>query len=96
MSRLVIFKLTGEKPTTLRKSFRHVTNHVFRTRCHMILLKADHLPSAQVFGRVGCCVPAVNGWIRRCQAKGIGGFKADLQQARRRAEPPLEDHPCQS
>ena len=96
MSRLIILTLTDEERAALEKGARHGTSHAFRTRCRMILLKADRLPSAQVAERVGCCMMAVNGWVKRYQAAGLGGLKtrdgrgrkailddqADLEQVR--------------
>lgn len=96
MSRLIILTLTDEERAALEKGARHGTSHAVRTRCQMILLKADRLPSARVAERVGCCMMAVNGWVQRYRAEGIGGLKtkdgrgrrsilddqADLQQVR--------------
>ena len=96
MSRLITLSLTEDERMALEKGFRHGTSHAFRTRCQMILLKAERLPSAQVAERIGCCMMAVNGWVKRYQAEGIGGLKtkdgrgrrailddqADLQQVR--------------
>lgn len=67
----------------MEKGFRHGTSHAFRTRCHMILLKADRLPSVQVGERIGCCMIAVNGWVKRYQAEGISGLKTKHGQGRR-------------
>jgi transposase len=89
MSRLIILNLTGEERAALEKGFRHGKSHAFRTRCHMILLKADCLPSAQVAERVGCCMMAVNGWVTRYRAEGIDGLKTKPGRGRR---PILDDH----
>lgn len=83
MSRLIILTLTAEERTALEKGSRHGTSHAFRTRCQMILLKAHRLPSAQVAERVGCCMIAVNGWVKRYQAEGIGGLKTKHGRGRR-------------
>ncbi len=96
MSRLIILTLTDGERSALEKGARHGPSHAFRTRCQMILLKAERLPSVQVAQRVGCCMMAVNGWVTRYQAEGISGLKtkhgrgrktilnaqADLQQVR--------------
>jgi transposase len=83
MSRLIILSLTEDERMALEKGFRHGTSHAFRTRCQMILLKAERLPSAQVAERVGCCMMAVNGWVKRYQAEGIGGLKTKDGRGRR-------------
>lgn len=88
MSRLIILTLTGEERIALEKGFRHGTSHAFRTRCHMILLKADRRPSAQVAEQIGGCMIAVNGWVKngwvkRYQAQGISGLKTQPGRGRK-------------
>lgn len=83
MSRLIILTLTEEERSALERGSRHGTSHSFRTRCQMILLKADRLPSAQVAERVGCCMIAVNGWVKRYRAEGIGGLRIKQGRGRR-------------
>lgn len=75
MSRLIILTLTDEERAALEKGSRHGTSHAFRTRCRMILLKAERLPSSQIAPQVGCCMMAINGWVKRYQAEGIAGLK---------------------
>ena len=83
MSRLIILTLTDEERIALEKGSRHGTSHAFRTRCQMILLKADRLPSAQVAQQIGCCMIAVNGWVKRYQAEGISGLKTQPGRGRK-------------
>ena len=83
MSRLIILTLTDEERTALEKGSRHGNSHAFRTRCQMILLKADRLPSAQVAEQIGCCTIAVNGWVKRYQAEGISGLKTKQGRGRK-------------
>ena len=83
MSRLIILTLTDEERIALEKGSRHGTSHAFRTRCQMILLKAERLPSAQVAQRLGCCMLAVNGWVRRYRAEGISGLRTKPGRGRR-------------
>ncbi len=83
MSRLIIVTLTDEERTALEKGFRHGKSHAFRTRCRMILLKADRLPSSQIVPQVGYCLMAVNGWVKRYQAEGIAGLKTRPGRGRR-------------
>ena len=49
----------------------------------MILLKSDRLPSAQVAEQIGCCMIAVNGWVKRYQAEGIQGLQTKQGRGRR-------------
>ena len=83
MSRLIILTLTDGERAALERGTRHGTSHAFRTRCQMILLKAERLPSAQVAEQVGCCMMAVNGWVTRYRAEGIGGLKTKPGRGRR-------------
>ena len=83
MSRLIVLTLTADERAALEKGFRHGNGHAFRTRCRMILLKADRLPSAQVAERVGCCMMAVNGWVKRYQVEGIAGLTTKPGRGRR-------------
>jgi hypothetical protein len=53
MIRLIILDLTDDERTALTKGHRHGKSHAFHTRCHMILLKADRLTSAQVADALG-------------------------------------------
>lgn len=83
MSRLIILTLTDEEKSALEKGSRQGTSHAFRTHCQMILLKADRLPSAQVAEQIGCCMIAVNGWVKRYQTQGIEGLKTQPGRGRK-------------
>ena len=83
MSRLIVLNLTDEERAVLERGSRHGNSHAFRTRCRMILLKAERLPSAQVAERVGCCMMSVNGWVKRYQAEGVEGLKTKPGRGRR-------------
>lgn len=83
MSRLIILTLTDDERVALEKGFRHGTSHAFRTRCRMILLKADRLPSSQIAPQVGGCMMAVNGWVKRYQTEGIAGLKTKPGRGRK-------------
>ena len=83
MSRLIIVTLTDPERAALETGFRYGTSHAFRTRCRMILLKADHLPSSQIAPQVGCCMMSVNGWVKRYQQEGIAGLKTKPGRGRK-------------
>ena len=83
MSRLIILTLTDEQRSALEGGARHGKSHDFRTRCRMILLKADRLPSRQVADQVGCCLMSVNGWVQRYRAQGIEGLRTKPGRGRR-------------
>ena len=83
MSRLIILTLTDDERTALENGFRHGTSHAFRTRCRMILFKADRLPSSEIAPQVDCCMMSVNGWIKRYQTEGIAGLKTKPGRGRK-------------
>ena len=83
MSRLIIITLTNDERAALEKGFRHGPSHAFRTRCRMILLKADRLPSRQIAPQVGFCMMSVNGWVKRYQAEGIVGLETKPGRGRK-------------
>lgn len=83
MSRLIILTLTDDERAALEKGARHGKSHAFRTRCRMILLKADRLPSSQIASQVGCCMMSVNGWVKRYQLEGITGLKTKPGRGRK-------------
>ena len=70
-------RTADEERAALEQGSRHGPSHAFRTRCRMILLKADRLPSAQVAEQIGCCMIAVNGWVKRGPVGLIGHTKGD-------------------
>ena len=111
MSRLTILDLTDDERAALEKGHRHGNSHAFRIRCHMILLKAERLPSTQIATQLGFCMMTVNGWVKRYQAQGIArpgdqaGPGAPCHPRRpgrpgagagRRAGQPPARRPCQS
>jgi transposase len=83
MSRLIILTLTDQQRTALEKGARYGPSHAFRTRCQIILRKADRLPSAQVAAQLGCCMIAVNGWVKRYQQQGIAGLNTKHGRGRK-------------
>jgi transposase len=83
MSRLITLTLTDEERAELEKGYRHGKSHAFRTRCHVILIKAERLPSRQVAERVGCSMMSVNGWVRRYRDEGISGLKTKPGRGRK-------------
>lgn len=49
-------------------------SHAFRTRCQVILLKAEGRKSKEVAGIVKMCEMSVNNWLQRYQREGITGL----------------------
>ena len=83
MAKVTSISLTSEERTALEGGRRQGKSQGFRQRCHMILLKAEALPSQEVADRVGCCEAVVNTWLSRYKAQGLGGLKTRPGQGRR-------------
>ncbi|MDP9311458.1 MAG: helix-turn-helix domain-containing protein [Chloroflexota bacterium] len=83
MGRTIKIELTDEQRAELERGYRHGATHVFRQRCHMVLLKADQRTSADVAEIVGVCPQTVNGWLWRYKQAGITGLETQPGQGRR-------------
>lgn len=83
MGRTIKINLTDEQRTELEHGHRQGATHVFRQRCHMVLLKADERTSADVAAIVGVCAHTVNGWLWRYKQAGIKGLETQPGQGRR-------------
>ncbi|MDP9316438.1 MAG: helix-turn-helix domain-containing protein [Chloroflexota bacterium] len=83
MGRTININLTDEQRAELEAGYCHGTIHVFRQRCHMVLLKADQRTSADVADIVGVCPQTVNGLLWRYQQAGIIGLETQPGQGRR-------------
>ena len=49
-------------------------SHAFRTRCQVVLLKAEGRKSKEVAGIVKMCEMSVNNWLLRYRTEGIAGL----------------------
>lgn len=85
MGKKKIAELTAEQRTELEKGYRKGKSHTLRTRCQMILLKAEERTSAEVAEILGCCEVVVNNWLKRYEAEGIKG----LETRAGRGRPPI-------
>ncbi len=83
MGRTIKIELTNEQRAELEDGYRQGATHVFRKRCHMVLLKADKRTSADVAEIVGMCAQTVNGWLWRYKQAGITGLETQPGQGRR-------------
>ena len=82
MGRTIKIELTDAQRTELEQGYRNGATHVFRQRCHMVLLKADNRRSVDVADIVGVCAHTVNGWLWRYKAAGIAGLATQPGQGR--------------
>ncbi len=82
MGRTIHIELTEEQRAALEHGYRTGATHVFRQRCHMVLLKADNRRSVDVADIVGVCAHTVNGWLWRYKQAGITGLATQPGQGR--------------
>jgi putative transposase len=82
MGRTIKIELTDAQRAELEQGYRTGATHVFRQRCHMVLLKADNRRSVDVAAIVGVCAHTVNGWLWRYKQAGITGLATQPGQGR--------------
>ncbi len=82
MGRTIKIDLTDAQRAELEHGYQNGVTHVFRQRCHMVLLKADNRRSVDVAAIVGVCAHTVNGWLWRYKQAGITGLATQLGQGR--------------
>ena len=74
MGRVNTPTLDAKARQELEVGLRTGKSHAFRTRCQVILLKAEGRKSKEVAGIVKMCQMSVNNWVGRYQAEGIRGL----------------------
>jgi putative transposase len=82
MGRTIKIELTEDQRAELEHGYRTGATHVFRQRCHMVLLKADDRRSVDVAEIVGVCAHTVNAWLWRYKRVGITGLATQPGQGR--------------
>ena len=83
MGRTINIELSEAQRAELEHGYRYGARHVFRQRCHMVLLKAENRRSVDVAAIVGVCAQTVNGWLWRYKQAGITGLETQPGQGRR-------------
>lgn len=66
--------LAASAKAELETRYRTHPSHAVRTRCQLVLLKAEGRNSKQVAGIVKLCEMSVNNWLARYKAEGIAGL----------------------
>ena len=69
------------------------TNHAFRKRCHLVLLKADGRDSKDVGKIVKMNHVSVNSWLKRYLQLGINGLHTRPGRGRKATLDPAVDGP---
>ncbi len=74
MGRVNTPTLTTKEYEELSQGFHNGKSHCFRTRCNIILLKAQGRKSKDVASILGMCEMSVNNWLSRYKSEGIEGL----------------------
>ena len=91
MGRTIKIELTDEQRAELEDGYRSGGTHVFRQRCHMVLLKADNRRAVDVAEILGVSAHTVNGWLWRYKHAGLTGLQTQPGQGRRSILSETED-----
>jgi transposase len=83
MSRVNTPQLSGRDRLLLLEGLKKGESHCFRSRCHVILLKAEGLDSKDVGLITGMSPISVNHWVKRFKSDGISGLKNKPGQGRK-------------
>jgi transposase len=75
MGKTKVIELTAEQRAELENGYRNGKNHGFRQRCQIVLLKSEKRTSLEITEILGGCEMAVNNWLKRYRAEGIGGLE---------------------
>lgn len=75
MGKTKVIELTAEQRGELENGYRNGKNHGFRKRCQMVLMKSQRRTTVQITEILGGCEMAVNNWLKRYEAEGIGGLE---------------------
>ena len=91
MGRTIKIELNDKQRDELDNGYRTGNSHVFRQRCHLILLKAEGRKSKEVAAILGSCEQSVNGWLWRYINEGIKGLQNKSGQGRPPILQPSQD-----
>jgi len=75
--------LLDSERIALESGFKTGSNHCFRNRCHVILLKSEGRSSKDVGKITGMSNISVNSWVKRFKQSGIGGLSNKSGQGRK-------------
>jgi transposase len=82
MGRTIKIQLDDKQRAELEQGYRNGDTHVFRSRCQMVLLKAEGRKSQEVADILGLCQQSVNNWLWRYKNDGINGLQTKPGQGR--------------
>ena len=91
MGRTIKIELDDKQRNELEQGYRNGKSHVFRLRCHIVLLKSEGRKSKEVAAILDSCELSVNNWLRRYINEGISGLHNKPGQGRIPILQPSED-----
>lgn len=74
MGKLIEIELSEGEHRELQWGQSYGSTPSYRTRCAMVLLKAQRLSNRQIAEQVGACEPSVNEWIARFRRERLVGL----------------------
>ena len=83
MGRLIRLELSEGEHRELVWGQAYGTTPSYRTRCSIVLLKAQGRSNAKIAAELGVCELSVNGWVRRFQNERILGLSTSRGQGRK-------------
>lgn len=83
MGRVNTPELSEKDRASLAHGLKSGSSHCFRTRCHVILLKAEGRTSIDVGLITGMSNVSVNHWVSRFKSLGISGLQNKSGQGRK-------------
>lgn len=92
MGKLRIISLSESEKEALSNGYKTGANHVFRMRCHIILMKSEGFFSREISAIPGYPPElCVNKWLTRYEKLGIEGLKTQPGRGRKNILDPLSD-----
>ena len=76
MVRKRFIQLTTEETITLQEGMKNGTAHLFRKRCHCLILSSEGYQVKDLAEVLGVSANTIYGWLNRWEKKGVVGFSA--------------------
>ena len=75
MGKIRVVELKEEERLELESEYRTSSNHSYRQRCKLVLLKSEGRSAKEVGAILGMHRVTVNSWLDRFEAEGIAGLQ---------------------
>lgn len=93
MRKATKLELKSEEKEGLEQCFRSHPSAAVRSRCQLILLKAQGRTADDIAAIVNMCVISVHSWIRRYRLEGLNGLLTKAGRGRKKILRTEEDAP---